>query len=195
MTDDEIMAELRAAGALLEGHFILTSGLRSPRYVQIARLFMQASRAEKLAKRLAERVAALVALDNIDLIVTPALGGIIPAYEVGRQMGKPVVYLERAGDVLELRRGFDIPEHARCLIVDGVVTTGLSIRETADTIVSHSAAPIAACAFVDRSGGSADVRGLPFVALLQLTVPTYKADNLPPELAALPAVRPGSRRP
>jgi len=191
MTDDEILAEFRAADALLEGHFILSSGLRSPRYLQCARVLMDPVRAERLARALAARLPAEVR-EAIDVVVSPAMGGVIIGHEMGRALGKPAMFLERPQGVFELRRGFRLDPGSRVLMVEDVVTTGLSSREAIEAVRAAGATVVAEAALVDRSGGKADL-GVPFTPLIRIDVPTYEADSLPPDLAAIPPVKPGSR--
>ena len=191
MTDDEILAEFRAADALLEGHFILSSGLRSPRYLQCARVLMDAGRAERLARALAAKLPAEVR-DGIDAVVSPAMGGVIIGHEMGRALAKPAMFLERPQGTFELRRGFRLEPGMKVLMVEDVVTTGLSSREAIGAIAEAGATVVGAAALVDRSGGAADL-GVPLTALIRIDVPTYSADELPPELASIPAVKPGSR--
>jgi orotate phosphoribosyltransferase len=191
MSDDDILAEFRAADALLEGHFILSSGLRSPRYLQCARVLMEPSRAERLASELASRIPNLVR-DQIDAVVSPAMGGVIIGHEMGRALGRPAMFLERPQGVFELRRGFRLDHGTKVLMVEDVVTTGLSSREAIDAVRAAGAEVLAEAALVDRSAGKADL-GVPFYPLIRIDVPTYEADAVPPELAAIPAVKPGSR--
>ena len=191
MTDDEILAEFRTADALLEGHFILSSGLRSPRYLQCARVLMDPARAERLARALAARLPAEVR-DVIDVVVSPAMGGVIIGHEMGRALGKPAMFLERPQGVFELRRGFRLDPGSRVLMVEDVVTTGLSSCEAIEAVRAAGAVVVAEAALVDRSGGKADL-GVPFTPLIRIDVPTYEADSLPPDLAAIPPVKPGSR--
>lgn len=191
MTDDDILNEFRAADALLEGHFILSSGLRSPRYLQCARVLMDPMRAERLAQALAAKVPAEVR-DQIDVVVSPAMGGVIIGHEMGRALGKPAMFVERPQGVFELRRGFRLKPGERVLLVEDVVTTGLSSREAIAAIEAAGGRVIGAAALVDRSSGSADL-GVPFAPLIRIDVPTYEAGALPPELASIPAVKPGSR--
>jgi orotate phosphoribosyltransferase len=191
MTEDEILAEFRAADALLEGHFILSSGLRSPRYLQCARVLMEPARAERLARALAAKLPAEIR-ETVDLVVSPAMGGVIIGHEMGRALGKPAIFLERPEGSFELRRGFRIEPGARVLMVEDVVTTGLSSREAIDAIRRAGGEIVAEAALVDRSAGEANL-GVPFYPLIRIDVPTYAADDLPPELAALPATKPGSR--
>jgi orotate phosphoribosyltransferase len=191
MSEDEILAEFRAADALLEGHFILSSGLRSPRYLQCARVLMDPARAERLARELAARIPNLVR-DQVEAVVSPAMGGVIIGHEMGRALGKPAMFLERPQGVFELRRGFDLKPGTKVLMVEDVVTTGLSSREAIEAINSAGGNVVGEAALVDRSNGSANL-GVPFYPLIRIDVPTYRADSLPPELAAIPAVKPGSR--
>lgn len=191
MTDDEILAEFRAADALLEGHFILSSGLRSPRYLQCARVLMDPRRGARLAEALAATLPATLR-DSIDAVVSPAMGGVIAGHEMGRSLGVPAMFLERPEGVFELRRGFRLDAGARVLMMEDVVTTGLSSREAIAAIDRAGGTVVAAASLVDRSGGTAEL-GVPFYPLIRIDVPTYEADALPPELAAIPAIKPGSR--
>jgi orotate phosphoribosyltransferase len=189
MTQDEALAEFRAAGALLEGHFVLSSGLHSPCYLQCARVLMDAKRAERLCAALAEKVRHM---GTVDLVASPAMGGVVVGYEMGRQLGVPAIFFERVDGKLALRRGFAIDQGARVLMVEDVVTTGLSSRECIAGITQEGGLTIGAACLVDRSNGTADL-GVPLAALVTLDVPTYPANALPPELAAIPATKPGSR--
>ena len=189
MTDDEVLAEFRAADALLEGHFILSSGLRSPRYLQCARVLADPKRGSRLAEALAARLPADL---KIDIVVSPAMGGVIAGHEMGRALGVEAVFLERPDGVFELRRGFRLAPGQRVLMMEDVVTTGLSSREAIAAIDRAGGVVVAAGALVDRSDGSVEL-GVPFYPLIRLSVPTYAADALPPELADIPAIKPGSR--
>jgi len=191
MTDDDILAEFRAAEALLEGHFILSSGLRSPRYLQCARVLMDPARAERLASALAMKIPADLR-DRIEAVVSPAMGGVIIGHEMGRALGKPAMFVERPQGMFELRRGFHLDPSTKVLMVEDVVTTGLSSREAIEAVRHAGGDPIAEAALVDRSSGKADL-GIPFFPLIRIDVPTYEADAVPAELAAIPAVKPGSR--
>jgi len=192
MTEDEILAEFRAAEALLEGHFILSSGLRSPRYLQCARVLMDPQRAARLAGALAATIPAALRAD-IDIVVSPAMGGVIIGHEMGRALGVEAIFAERPTGAFELRRGFRLSPGQRILLVEDVVTTGLSSREAIAAVEEAGGRVIAAAALVDRSNGTADL-GVPFFPLIRLDVPAYEADALPPELAAIPAEKPGSRK-
>lgn len=189
MTDDDILAEFRAADALLEGHFILSSGLRSSRYLQCARVLMDPARGARLAEALAARLPADL---GIQAVVSPAMGGVIAGHEMARALGVPAMFLERPTGSFELRRGFRLDASTRVLMMEDVVTTGLSSREAIAAIAAAGGVVVAAAALVDRSNGAATF-DVPFVPLLRLDVPSYAADALPAELAAIPAVKPGSR--
>ncbi len=191
MTTDEILDTFRQCGALLEGHFILSSGLRSPVFLQKARVFMHPDKAETLCRALAEKLR-VEGYGGVSQIVSPAVGGIIPGYETARHLGVPAIYTERVDGKFQLRRGFEIARGEKVLVVEDIVTTGLSIRECIDCLREIGADVVAAACLIDRSAGEADV-GVPLVALASYRVPAYPADALPPELAAIPAIKPGSR--
>lgn len=191
VTDDEVLAEFRAAEALLEGHFILSSGLRSPRYLQCARVLMDGRRAERLAGALASRIPSALR-DSVDVVVSPAMGGVIIGHEMGRALGRPAMFVERPEGTFHLRRGFSLSPGQKILMVEDVVTTGLSSKEAIAAIERAGGKVVAAASLVDRSGGTVDL-GVPFVPLIRIDVPTYAADELPDDLAAIPAIKPGSR--
>ncbi|MGI4877592.1 MAG: orotate phosphoribosyltransferase [Janthinobacterium lividum] len=191
MTDADIIAEFRAAEALLEGHFILSSGLRSARYLQCARVLMDPARAARLCAALVAKLPAAVR-GSVTAVVSPAMGGVIVGYEVARQLEVASMFVERPSGTFELRRGFALAPGEKVLMVEDVVTTGLSSREAIVAITAAGGEVVHAACLVDRSNGAADV-GVPLTALLRLAVPSYAADALPPELAAIPAIKPGSR--
>ena len=191
MTSDDVLAEFRAAGALREGHFVLSSGLHSGVFLQKNLVFMDAARTERLCRALAGLIRARA--PEVTAVVSPAVGAIIPGYEVGRALGVPSMYVEREGGAFRLRRGFHLERGARVAMVEDIVTTGLSSRECVAAIRAAGGEVAVAGCIVDRSGGRADV-GAPLVALATLDVPAYSADALPPELARLPVEDPGSRR-
>lgn len=191
MTDDEILAEFRAAEALLEGHFILSSGLRSSRYLQCARVLMNPARAARLAEALALKIPDKVKI-QLGAVVAPAMGGVIAGHEMGRALGLDAMFVERPTGTFELRRGFRLHPGQKVLLMEDVVTTGLSSREAIKAVNEAGGEVIAAASLVDRSDGKADL-GVPFYPLIRLAVPTYEPDALPPELAAIPAIKPGSR--
>lgn len=190
MTRDEVLQQFREAGAVLEGHFILTSGLRSPVFLQKARVFMYPDKTEVLCTALADRIRD-AGLGQIDYVVSPAMGGLIPGYETARHLKVPAMWVEREDGEFRLRR-FEMPKGARVVIVEDIVTTGLSSRETVEALRAIGAEVLAVACLIDRSAGAADT-GVPLVALAEYEVPAYEPDNLPPELAAIPAVKPGSR--
>jgi orotate phosphoribosyltransferase len=192
MTQDEILAEFRAAGALLDGHFILSSGLHSPSYLQCARVLMDPMRASRLASALAASMPREVR-SAIEIVVSPAMGGVIAGHEIARALGVEALFVERPTGRFELRRGFRLKPGQKVLLMEDVVTTGLSSREAIAAVEEAGGEVIAAAALVDRSGGEADL-GVPFFPLISLAVPAYPADSLPPELAAIPAEKPGSRK-
>ncbi len=187
-----MLAEFRAAGALLEGHFILTSGRRSGHYMQCARVLVDPVRAERLCRTLAARIQAAHPGLVPYAVVAPAMGGILVGYELARQLGTRSLFAERVEGRFTLRRGFDLPPGATVLIAEDVVTTGLSLRECADCVAEFGAVPVLAACLVDRSNGKAEL-GMPLVALATVDFPTWAPDEIPAELARLPAVKPGSR--
>lgn len=190
MKSNEVLTEFHEAGALLDGHFILSSGLRSPQYLQCARVLSDPVRAMRLAAALAEKVRT--AGVTVDAVIAPAMGGIIIGYELARQLGAASMFVERPQGVFELRRGFTLAAATRVLLCEDVVTTGLSSREAIAAIRAAGGEVIAAACLIDRSNGSADI-GLPLISLIRIDIPTYAAGALPPELARIPAIKPGSR--
>jgi orotate phosphoribosyltransferase len=191
LSHEAVIDEFRAAGALLDGHFVLSSGLHSPRYLQCARVLMDPMRAERLCAALAAKVRAAITAP-IELVASPAMGGVVVGYEMGRQLGVQAIFFERVEGKLALRRGFTIEPGTKCLMVEDIVTTGLSSRECIAGVAAEGGEVVGAACLIDRSGGRADL-GLPLIALTSLDIPTYPADRLPAELAALPIVKPGSR--
>jgi orotate phosphoribosyltransferase len=190
MTTEQVLDEFRAAGALLQGHFILSSGLRSPVFLQKMFIFQDPKRTETLCKALAAKVEAT--FGKIDVVVSPAVGGIVPGYETARHLNAKAIFVEREDGKFQLRRGFTIEKGAKVLMVEDIVTTGLSSRECLASIADQPGTVVGAACLIDRSGGKADL-GVPLVSLAALDVPAYPADALPPELAAIPPVKPGSR--
>jgi orotate phosphoribosyltransferase len=191
MTDEDILAEFWRAEALLEGHFILSSGLHSARYLQCARVLMDGARASRLASALALQLPDKIKL-RLGAVVSPAMGGVIIGHEMGRALGLPAMFVERPDGTFTFRRGFALVPGEKVLLVEDVVTTGLSSREAIKAVAEAGGEVIAACALVDRSDGAADL-GVPFYPLIRLKVEAFPADALPPELAAIPAIKPGSR--
>lgn len=192
MKKEKVLKEFEKVGALLNGHFILSSGLHSPMFLQKALVFMHPKSTSKLCKALAKKVAEAIDIDKIDAIVSPAVGGIIPGYETARHLGVPAMYVERENGEFVVRRGFPLHKGMRVLMVEDIVTTGVSSRECIATINATGARVVAAACLIDRSGGKAKV-GVKLISLAQVDIPTYPVDKLPPELAALPATKPGSR--
>ncbi|MFM8700511.1 MAG: orotate phosphoribosyltransferase [Hyphomicrobiales bacterium] len=190
MDANDVLAEFRAAEALLEGHFVLSSGLHSPVFLQKMFVFQDPVRTERLCRALAQK--ATDAFGKVDIVLSPAVGGIVPGYETARHLGAKAIFVEREEGRFKLRRGFEIPPDARVLIVEDIVTTGLSSRECIEAVREHPGIILGEACLIDRSGGRADL-GIPLIALATLDIPTYPADALPPELAALPATKPGSR--
>ncbi len=192
MQDEDVLAEFRASKALLEGHFILSSGLHSGNYLQCARVLMDPMRAARLASAIAARIPREIR-GEIDVVISPAMGGLIIGHEMGRALGKEAMFLERPEGTFELRRGFALEQGAKVLMVEDVVTTGLSSREAIEAVKREGGEVLAEVALVDRSAGEADL-GVPFYPLIELTFPTYANDELPEELAAIPVTKPGSRK-
>lgn len=190
MNTEDVIDIFKSAGAVLEGHFILTSGLRSPIFLQKARVFMHADKTEALCKALAQKIID-AGFGDVKYVVGPAIGGLIPAYETSRHMDATAIWVEREDGKFRLRR-FEVEPGDRVVIVEDIVTTGLSIRETIECMKELGVEVVAAACLIDRSGGKCDV-GVPLVALAEYEVPAYEADKLPPELAAIPAIKPGSR--
>ncbi|CAI8182996.1 MAG: Orotate phosphoribosyltransferase [Alphaproteobacteria bacterium] len=191
MTPDQVLDEFRAAEALLEGHFILSSGLHSRTYLQCARVLMDTSRAARLAETLAAKIT-----DNaggtIDCVVAPAMGGLIIGHEVARALSVDSMFLERVDGEFTLRRGFHLSEGANVVMIEDIVTTGLSSREAIAAIGAHGGHVVGAGCLIDRSGGTADI-GVTLASLASITVETFDADNVPADLADVPAIKPGSR--
>ncbi len=191
MTEEEILSEFRSAEALLEGHFLLSSGRHSAHYLQCARLLMNPDRAARIAVAIAQKLPREIRSD-IEAVVSPAMGGIIIGHEMGRALGVDAMFVERPEGTFELRRGFSLKPGTKVLMMEDVVTTGLSSREAIKAIEAAGGEVIAAGAVVDRSAGEADL-GVPFFPLIQLNFPTYAPDELPAELEGSEAVKPGSR--
>lgn len=190
MTQDEVLAEFRAAGALLEGHFILSSGLRSSVFLQKMAVFQDPGRTARLCAALARKITDR--FGSVDVVVAPAVGAIVPGYETARHLGAKSMFVERENGRFALRRMFQIPAEARVVMVEDVITTGLSSRECLEAIRGEAGRLVGAACLIDRSGGRADI-GVERVSLAVLDIPNYPPDALPPELAAIPAIKPGSR--
>jgi orotate phosphoribosyltransferase len=192
MTDEDVLHEFRSSEALLEGHFMLSSGRHSAHYLQCARVLMDPARADRLARALAQKLPRELR-GAIDAVVSPAMGGLIIGHEMGRALGKDAMFLERPGGTFELRRGFRLSPGAKVLMVEDVVTTGLSSREAIAAVAREGGEVLAEAALVDRSNGSVDL-GVPFFPLIAINFPTYADDEVPAELAAVPVIKPGSRK-
>ncbi|MDX2074123.1 MAG: phosphoribosyltransferase family protein [Alphaproteobacteria bacterium] len=213
MNEQDIINEFKAAGAMLSGHFILSSGLHSPTYLQCARVLMDGARGERLCKALAAKImsspvasadapmgqssglvrATALSSHGFDCIVAPAMGGVVVGYEMGRQLGIPAMFCERVEGKFELRRGFALEEGAKVLVVEDVVTTGKSSMEAVECITRNGGKALAVASLIDRRGTNDVSLTLPLISLLKLDVPTYAPDKLPPELLDIPAIKPGSR--
>ena len=188
MTHDELIQLFRASGALLEGHFRLTSGLHSPGYLQCALVLQDPARASALGSAIADRVRPLRA----SVVLAPALGGIVIGHEVARALGVRAIFAERQDGTLQLRRGFSLDASDRVLVAEDVVTTGGSTRETLEVARAAGATTVGAAALVDRSDSVPEL-GVPFHALLAIALPTYPQDDCPLCAQGLPVVKPGSR--
>jgi orotate phosphoribosyltransferase len=191
MNDQQILQEFKDAGAILSGHFILSSGLHSNTYLQCARVLMDASRGERLCKALADKIRS--SGTHFDVIVAPAMGGVVVGYEMARQLKIPGMFCERVDGKFELRRGFSLDKGQRVLIVEDVVTTGKSSMEAVACVKEYGAEPLAVCSLIDRRSNNDTSLTLPLISLLKLDVPTFKPDALPEELKNIPAIKPGSR--
>ena len=192
MTDDDVLAEFRASEALLEGHFVLSSGRHSANYLQCARVLMNPERGDRLARALVQKLPREIR-SQIEVVVSPAMGGIIIGHEVARALGVDALFLERPEGTFHLRRGFSLTAGQKVLMVEDVVTTGLSSREAIEAVAREGGEVIAEAALVDRSDGSVDL-GVPFFPLIAISVPSYAEDEVPPELAVIPVTKPGSRK-
>lgn len=191
MTDEDVLHEFRSCEALLEGHFRLSSGRHSAHYLQCARVLMNPDRAGRLALALAQKLPRELR-SAIDVVVSPAMGGLIIGHEMGRALGKDALFLERPEGTFELRRGFRLEPGAKVLMVEDVVTTGLSSREAIAAVAREGGEVIAEAALIDRSNGTADL-GVPFFPLIAINFPSYGEDEVPPGLAAMAVTKPGSR--
>ena len=192
MNEQEILAEFEASQAILKGHFILSSGLHSDMYLQCARVLMNPARADRLCKALADKVRQTIGDVRIDMVVAPAMGGVVVGYEMGRQLNVESIFCERENGAFTLRRGFDITDGANVLLVEDVVTTGKSSLEAVDCINAYGGNIVAEACLVDRSDGKTKLP-FPLVSLLSVEVATYEATKLPNNLAEIPAIKPGSR--
>jgi orotate phosphoribosyltransferase len=186
---ENLMALFRKTGALLDGHFILRSGLHSRQYFQCALLLQHTDIAARVCAQLADKLRAF----DCDAVISPALGGIIVGQEVGRALGKRHIFVEKEAGGLALRRGFKINQGERFIVAEDVVTRGGRVQQTIDIVHAHNGIVSAAGVIVDRSGQEKPDFGCPFVSLVEMNVETFEADKLPPDLAKIPAVKPGSK--
>lgn len=194
LKEQEILQEFADAKAILKGHFILSSGLHSDTYMQCARVLMDAKRAEKLCKELAKKIIEKLGNDFADIVVAPAMGGVVVGYEMGRQLNLESIFCERVNGEFNLRRGFEIAPNARVLVVEDVITTGKSSLETFDLVKKMGGKVVAEACLVDRSGENLEEKlGCKVVSLLKIDVKTFAENNIPDELKNIPAVKPGSR--
>jgi orotate phosphoribosyltransferase len=186
---DDLLALFRRTGALLDGHFVLRSGLHSRQFFQCAILLQHTGIAAEVCGRLADKVRDL----ECDAVISPALGGIIVGQEVGRALGKRHIFVEKEAGGLVLRRGFKIAPGEKFIVAEDVVTRGGRVQETIDIVRTHGAEVTGVGVIVDRSGGKRPDFGCPFVSLIEMTVETFGKENIPPDLAGVPAVKPGSK--
>lgn len=195
LKEQEILQEFSAAKAILKGHFILSSGLHSDTYMQCARVLMDPKRAEKLCATLAKKVIERLGNDFADIVVAPAMGGVVVGYEMGRQLDLPTIFCERVNGQFELRRGFELAQNARVLVIEDVITTGKSSLETYELVKKFGGKIVAEAALVNRSGDKnlQDKMGVPVISLLEIAVKTFDENNVPEELKNIPAIKPGSR--
>ncbi len=189
MKSSELLDLFRSTHALLDGHFVLRSGLHSRQYFQCALLLQHTTVAARVCGALAEKVRHIEA----GRVISPALGGIIVGHEVARTLGKPHIFVEKENGTLVLRRGFEIKSGDRFVVAEDVVTRGGRVQETIDIVRAHGGIVAAVASIVDRSGGNLPDFGCPFIALTQLDVETFEADKVPADLAAIPVTKPGSK--
>jgi len=186
---EDLLALFRKTGALLDGHFVLRSGLHSRQFFQCALLLQHTDVAADVCGRLAEKLRGI----DCDAVISPALGGIIVGQEVGRALGKRHIFVEKDAGTLVLRRGFAIRPNERFIVAEDVVTRGGRVQETVDIVRAHGGQVSGIGVIVDRSGGQRPDYGCPFVSLIEMNVETFPADRLPEDLAGIPAIKPGSK--
>ena len=191
MTPEHVLQEFRDAQALLDGHFVLSSGLHSRNYLQCARVLMDTRRAARLAEALADKLRASIDTE-IECVVAPAMGGLIIGHEVARALGVPSMFLERVDGTFTLRRGFELAAQARTVMIEDIVTTGLSSREAIEAIHAHGVQVVGAGCLIYRSAGTANI-GVNLESLAQVSFETFDADQVPEDLHDIPAIKPGSR--
>ena len=186
---EDLLALFRKTSALLDGHFVLRSGLHSRQYFQCAILLQHTDIAAQVCAQLADKLRKF----DCDAVVSPALGGIIVGQEVGRSLGKRHIFVEKEDGKLALRRGFQISSNEKFIVIEDVVTRGGRVQETIDIVRAHGGIVCAVAVIVDRSGDSKPNFGCPFVSLIEMNVEAFSADDLPADLAKIPAVKPGSK--
>lgn len=191
MNKEDVIREFREAGALLEGHFILSSGLHSSRYLQCALALSEPSRAQRLSASLGKKILENIKT-KIDIVVSPAMGGLIIGHEIARYLDVPSIFLERVNGKFELRRGFSIKPDTNCLLVEDIVTTGLSSNESIDVIKGYGGNIIGEACLIDRSSGKANLE-TQLISLTSIDIPTFNKNKIPESLKDVPAIKPGSR--
>ena len=189
MNREEVLKEFKDAGALLEGHFILSSGLHSSKYLQCALALSDPSRAERLSFALGKMILENIK-EKIDIVVSPAMGGLIIGHEIARFLKVPSIFLERVNSKFELRRGFTIKSNTNCLLVEDIVTTGLSSNESIKVIKSFGGIVVGEACLIDRSGGNNDLE-TKLISLTTVDIPVFNKDNIPENLKNIPAIKPG----
>ena len=191
MNKDDVIREFKEAGALLEGHYILSSGLHSSRYLQCALALSEPSRAQRLSESLGKKILENIST-KIDIVVSPAMGGLIIGHEIARFLDVPSIFLERVNGKFELRRGFTIKPDLNCLLVEDIVTTGLSSNESIEVIKGYGGNIIGEACLIDRSSGKANLE-TKLISLASIDIPTFHKDEIPESLKDIPAIKPGSR--
>ena len=187
---EESLKILKETKALIEGHFILSSGLHSPKYVQCAQLMSKPSQATQICHSLVKKIKS--EFENIDLILSPAMGGIVVGYEIGKLLGVETIFSERVNGKFQLRRDFKIKQNTNVLIVEDVITTGKSSIECSNLVKENKANIVGYACIIDRSDGKTEINDK-IISQIKLNIPTYKKDNLPKELISIDPVKPGSR--
>jgi len=191
MNKEDVIREFKEAGALLEGHFILSSGLHSSKYLQCALALSEPSRAQRLSASLGKKILENIKT-KIDIVVSPAMGGLIIGHEIARYLDVPSIFLERVNGKFELRRGFSIKPETNCLLVEDIVTTGLSSNESIDVIKGYGGNIIGEACLIDRSSGKANLE-TQLISLTSIDIPTFNKNEIPESLKDIPAIKPGSR--
>ena len=192
MSENEVLNVYKSIGALLEGHFVLSSGLHSRMYLQSALISSNTTIAESLCRSLAQKLQSVININDIDLVVSPAMGGVIVGYELSRNIKKPNIFAERKEGKFSIRRGFEINKGQKILVVEDIVTTGKSSLECFECIRDLGGEVICEAALINRGGNSVDL-GVPLITLANLNIPNYDSNNLPEDLKNIPAIKPGSR--